>query len=133
MVIPVCALFYIQMIRGDEFRQKAMLQQTKEFDITARRGTIYDRNGKTLVQSVTVYDISVDPTTVAAEQKKENAAAAEAGEVPIQYAEEIATLLSEVLNVDKTIIDEKLKKESNYELIKRKISTAQYDAIVAGI
>lgn len=131
MVIPVCALFYIQIIRGDEFRRMAMQQQTKEFNLAARRGAIYDRNGKALVNSITVYDVSIDPITIAAEQKKKDQAAAEEGTTAIQYAEEISVLLSSVLQMDRTMIDEKLKKNTNYELVKKKISTEQYDAILA--
>ena len=49
---------YLQFIRGGELRQLALEQQTKENEITPRRGTIFDSNGVTVDEAgFLVYNI----------------------------------------------------------------------------
>ena len=55
---------YWQLIRGEEMRKEAMLQQTRDRAITSKRGTIYDRNGKELAVSASVELVSVSPAEI---------------------------------------------------------------------
>lgn len=56
-------LFYIQVIRASFFKPIAAKRNVK-IPLLAKRGTIYDRNGKKLAVSVDAYDIYVDPTEI---------------------------------------------------------------------
>ena len=56
-------LFHIQVILSPYFKQKASAHIVK-IPLLARRGTIYDRDGKKLALSMDAYDIYADPTMV---------------------------------------------------------------------
>ncbi len=45
-------LAYIQIVKGEEYKKLAMLQQTRNVPIPAKRGVIYDRKGIKLAFSV---------------------------------------------------------------------------------
>jgi len=50
-----------QVVKADELTRKARDQQTQDVPIAAKRGTIYDRNGKELASSITCYSVWVRP------------------------------------------------------------------------
>lgn len=100
---------YIQFVRGDELRQLALDQQTKESEITPRRGTIYDCNGKELAVSANVDTVAIDPKRIAEEGN----------------ATQVANTLSEVLGVEKDKIYSALEKSSRFEYIKKRISAEE--------
>ena len=47
-----CRIFIVQVISADQYQQKALNQRMRPVMIDAKRGTIYDRNGKKLAISV---------------------------------------------------------------------------------
>ena len=55
---------WIQVVRADELTQKAVAQQTKDIPIEAKRGNIYDRNGKELATSITCYSLWARPSSI---------------------------------------------------------------------
>ena len=65
VLVSACALFlvlivrtcYLQLVKGQWLTTKASEQQTREIPIESKRGTIYDRNMKSLAVSVTKYTI----------------------------------------------------------------------------
>lgn len=57
-------LFYLQVIVSDEYSSQAQASRTISFDISARRGTIYDRNGVVLATSVDATTVYCDPSEV---------------------------------------------------------------------
>ena len=50
---------YIQIVKGEEYSDFALTQQTRDIPIKAERGAIYDRNGQVLALSATAYTASV--------------------------------------------------------------------------
>ncbi len=100
---------YLQFVRGGELRQLALDQQTKENEITPRRGTIYDCNGKELAVSANVDTVVVDPKRI---DEEGNAA-------------QVAATLSEVLGVEKDKVYSALEKPSRFEYIKKRISAEE--------
>jgi cell division protein FtsI (penicillin-binding protein 3) len=60
-VAVVVKLFYLQIIKHDEFAELAESQQTRLVEIPAHRGTIYDRNGHVLAISIPVETVVVNP------------------------------------------------------------------------
>ncbi len=104
---------YLQFVRGSELRQLALDQQTKENEITPRRGTIYDCKGKELAVSANVDTVVVDPKRI---DEEGNAA-------------QVASTLSEVLGVDKDKIYSALEKSSRFEYIKKRISAEESEIL----
>ena len=63
-VTIVGRLFYIQIVKGEEYADKALSQQLSDTEITASRGTIYDSDGNVLAQSATVWTVFLDPSNI---------------------------------------------------------------------
>ncbi len=65
---------WIQIVKADEYGEKAKSQQTTDMSVEANRGIIYDRNGKELASSATSYSVWLRPNEVlknyAAQEKK---------------------------------------------------------------
>ena len=70
IIVFVCLLLlclrlgWIQIVKGSEYSEKAVEQQTRDTPIEADRGVIYDTNGNELAVSVTCYTIWVRPSDV---------------------------------------------------------------------
>lgn len=67
MAIFVVRLFYLQIIKHDEYVAMAMEEQVKRLTIPAKRGMIYAMDGATpakLVMNTTVYTLFVDPQVI---------------------------------------------------------------------
>ena len=92
-VLLIGRLFYVQIIKGDYYKDKAYLQQTKDRAVAASRGTIYDCNNTKLALSVSTNTLTIAPTNIAKENK-----------------EKIAKDLSEILEGDYDSILAKINK-----------------------
>ena len=57
-------LFFLQILQYDKYQSDTIKQYTKETIIQAKRGTIYDRNGKPLAISTTVERVFISPNTI---------------------------------------------------------------------
>lgn len=64
-------LFYIQVVKGEEYAQKAQSQQLSDTEVEAMRGTIYDAQGNVLAQSATVWTVFLDPSNIKDEKRAE--------------------------------------------------------------
>lgn len=106
---------YIQFIDGGWLSKEAIEQQTRDRMINAKRGTIYDRNGKQLAVSADVETVSLSPITV-----RENG-----------DPQKCAEALSDILGLEKESILEKINMNTSYVLVKRKVEKEQADAIRA--
>lgn len=62
--ILLSRLFFLQIASPYKFTKKALDQWTRDLPIRAERGTIYDRNGKPLAESITSYDLYVRPRNI---------------------------------------------------------------------
>ncbi len=56
---------WLQIVRGDELSKLAQQQQTQDVAVAAKRGIIYDRNGKELASSITCYTVFARPAQIA--------------------------------------------------------------------
>ena len=65
LVAIVANLIYIQVIRGPEYARMAEASHTTEVNVSARRGTVYDRNGEVIASNVDAITIYVNPQEVA--------------------------------------------------------------------
>lgn len=60
----IANLVYIQVIRGPEYAALATQSHTTEVEVSARRGTVYDRNGEVIASNVDATTIYVNPQEV---------------------------------------------------------------------
>ncbi|MDK2809920.1 MAG: hypothetical protein PWR27_629 [Petroclostridium sp.] len=102
-----------QIHEGERLQKEAIEQQTRDRIINSKRGTIFDRNGKPLAVSASVETVSVIPNEI---KKAGN-------------AEEVATKLSQILEMNYEDVYKKITKNSAYEIIKRKIEKNEADEI----
>ena len=71
-------LGWIQIVKGSEYSEKAVEQQTRDTPIEAKRGSIYDTHGNELAVSATCYTIWARPSDVrSGKTEKEKAASLE--------------------------------------------------------
>ena len=60
ITVLIVRLGYIQFVNPEKYTDKATLQHLKDEVVLPKRGTITDRNGKTLATSIKTYDILVE-------------------------------------------------------------------------
>src|ERR1700734_2199535 len=82
-----CRLWYLQVIRGTEFKRFSEQNQIKEEKIPAPRGMIMDRNGEILVDSLPAFHVDLTPQYISS-------------------LEHVATELATALNINKDDIIE---------------------------
>jgi cell division protein FtsI (penicillin-binding protein 3) len=95
-------LFEIQIVRHDYYSRKAKNQQIEKVDLQPDRGTIFDRNGKSLAISRDIFSLYTDPTFV-----KDPAGTARS--------------LSKALGYPVQQIEKKLRSRTKFEWIERRI------------
>ncbi|MBQ4109610.1 MAG: stage V sporulation protein D [Clostridia bacterium] len=106
-------LGYLMLIKGEHYKKLAIEQQTRDRLITSKRGTIYDRNGKPIAVSASVETISISPETVRDQGDPEKT----------------ATVLSQLLGIEKDVIMAKIEKKTSYESIKKKVEKEIADKV----
>lgn len=100
---------YLQLVKGEELTQRAVEQQLHDTEISAKRGTIYDRNGKVLAQSASVWRVVMAPINFKTDEQRKYTAKKLAKILDLKYAEVL----------------ELTKEKSYYVNVKRKIETAE--------
>ncbi|HIU30684.1 MAG TPA: PASTA domain-containing protein [Candidatus Caccousia avistercoris] len=118
----VVSLFRLQIVEGEELQTRAVNQQTQDTTLTAKRGTIYDRNMKVLATSADVYKVVLDPNYVRKELEQ--------GQERDGIQEEIAQGLGEILDMDPADILALLEKQTYYAVAKTKVETDVKDQIL---
>ena len=64
MVAVLARLSYLQLFRYSEYLAKAQHQQQRIFEISPKRGTIYDRKGRELAVSLPMDSVFADPAEI---------------------------------------------------------------------
>lgn len=113
LIILLGRIFYIQIIKGEELKEKSDAQQNIGRKITASRGTIYDATGKNiLAQSSTVESVTVNPVNISKENK-----------------EKVAKALSDIFELDYEKILKKVNKNSSIENIAKRVEKEKTDKL----
>lgn len=110
----IASLVRIQLVQGETYQQKAENQQLSDTKINARRGVIYDTNGKVLAQSATVWKIYIVPAKLKGKD---------------EIISLVADGLSEILDVDRETIIEKSKLSNQYTVIKSKVENPEKEKV----
>ena len=106
---------YIQFIWGPTLAREALEQQTRDREISAKRGTIYDRNGKQLAVSADVETVGLTPADVRKSGK----------------ASEYAQKLAKILELDEKDVMDKINAKVSYVVLKKKVEKETADKIRA--
>ena len=111
---------YVQIIKGEEYENRARSQQTTDTSIEAERGIIYDCNGEKLAQSVKCYTVYAYPAEIGKfKSKKEKA----------QIVDETAEQLAEALNLDKDEVKDKIDADSGQIVIAKGLKRDEADKV----
>jgi cell division protein FtsI (penicillin-binding protein 3) len=118
MVVSVFAarLFQLQGVDAQAYVAKARAQGVVTVTLPANRGTIKDRNGVALAESVDGLMIVADPS------------------LTVKHASEIATILARQLHLDYFDLLAKLRKpDTQFQYIARRVPSTKAKAVVAAI
>ena len=115
-VLVFAKLFELQILRHEELQNKALDQQTRSTEITASRGTIYDRGGNILAISATAETIFLSPLELAEELKEEDTT---------WTADLLVDNLARILDLNPESIYQKMERTySQYEVLKLRAEEA---------
>ena len=106
----------INIVDGEKLRTEALEQQTRDYQVSSARGTIYDRNGKALAVSSSAVTISVNPKEIAAKG---------------YGIDELAQRLADILELDVETVKKKLTKEALDVELKAKVESEIADQVRA--
>jgi len=110
-------LYHLQILRNDFFLQKADDQHMRKLTVPAKRGEIFDRNGKPIAVNLEVDSISCDPMFV---------------KDPDSYAKTLAPILDlDEKTLSKEITEKKNLNKSSFLWIKRKVDKEISDKVRA--
>lgn len=94
----IASLVYVQLIRGDEFRETAARNQLQDSIVRAERGIIYDANMHPLAESTSAKIIYIDPKMIGDDEEVRNT---------------IVKTLSEILDLSPEYVRERTLRTSN--------------------
>ncbi len=116
--VLIIRLFYLQVIKYDEYQSKVIDNVQKETTVSAERGTIYDSDMVALATNITTWRVFIAPNTI----------------TDSTQANLIATNLAEILGVDAQSIHEKAAKTHRAdETVKKNIDEETYNKVIAFI
>lgn len=125
-------LYDIQITNNKYYLERAIDQQTRDSEVSANRGTIYDSTGTPLAMSYTAYNIQLSPRDIAELQisYQEAVEKGKTPEYPAPSSELISQGLAEILDLDADGIAERLTKTwSQYEVIKWRVEDDEANAV----
>ncbi len=106
-------LFWVQFVKGAELSAKAEQNRMRDIPVEAKRGIIYDRNGRELAISVSANSVGAYPAEVKASDK----------------AKETAHQLAQILGKDENEIYTKITQDTSFVWVQRQIEDDKAKAI----
>lgn len=106
LLLLIGRLWYLQIFKGPEFRRKATRQHERTIKLEARRGKIYDCQGRELALSMEVDSIFASPEEIKEKQ-------------------EVARKVSSALGLDFREVKRKLQKKNSFVWLKRKVDPGE--------
>ena len=103
----------IIFVQGEQLQQKALLQQTRDLVVAAKRGEILDCNGNVLAQSANAQAVVVRPAEISEDE-----------------VDAVVNVLAEVLEIDEETVRSKVTDISKSEIwLKRQVSNDVADQL----
>jgi len=100
--------FWLQVVQGDELARKALDNRMRDVPVKAKRGILYDRNGRELAISVSTDSVYAVPAEIR-KSKRER---------------EIAHKLASILDMDEEKIYDRITRKVGFVWIKRQVDFA---------
>ncbi|WP_130806354.1 peptidoglycan D,D-transpeptidase FtsI family protein [Senegalia massiliensis] len=110
--IFIIRLGYLQVVKGESLSSKAIHQWTRDIELKPNRGDIYDRNGKKLSTSVSLYTVSIIPQNISEEKH-----------------EDYINKISKIIDIEKQKVEIALKSDKNWYEIKRYVETEKAEKL----
>lgn len=110
----VLRLSFLTLVQGSELQEKAVDQQLADTTISAKRGSIYDKNGKVLAESASVWQVVLAPINFKTDEQRQACAKG----------------LAEILDLEYEDVLEKTQQQNYYAVVKRKIEADKRDEIL---
>ena len=111
---------YIQLVKGEEYKERALSQQTTDITVEAERGTIYDCNGEKLAQSVKCYDIYVYPAEIGKYKTKKERK---------ELIDDTAKGLAETLGKDEDAVKKKIDQKNGQIILAKGLTREDADKV----
>ena len=121
LIILVGRIAYLQFVEGEWLKEKKYAQTTASTTVAAKRGSIFDANGKALAISADVDTISVNPKLFKA-KVREGKSEEESNK---ELKEELATQCATIFGLDREEVLAKLTSDNSIEVIARKVETTK--------
>ena len=139
LFIPLIGqLWNIAIVHHEEYQAEAVEQQTRDVEVAAFRGSIYDSSGDVLAMSATVYNLILSPRDLEASvdeskyKDEEGNADLTAYQAALQAKKDL--VLDGVLAVDREALADRLERTySQYEVLKTNIEKEQAEQLRAFI
>ena len=122
LLLAAIRVGYVQLVKGEEYKERALAQQTTDITVEAERGTIYDCNGEKLAQSVKCYDIYVYPAEIGKYNTKKERK---------KLINDTAKKLAEALGKDEASVKEKIDKDSGQVIMAKGLVREDADKVRA--
>ena len=114
IILLMCRVGYWSLLKGEWLQEKAQKQWTRDVEVDAKRGSIYDRNMYVLAQSAAADTVAIQPEAIA-----------KAGN-----ADQVAEELSRILDMPREDVYAKATNTEKKEIwLKRQITTEQSEEI----
>ncbi len=101
VLVLLVRLAWIQFVRGEEYSRMAAEQQTRDSVISAKRGSIYDRNLKILAQSASAERVTLNPQEIAKSKNEE----------------EVVSTLVKILGVDEQNLRKQISRTNRQSVV----------------
>ncbi|MBK5245945.1 MAG: PASTA domain-containing protein [Peptostreptococcaceae bacterium] len=111
---------WVQIVKGEDYQKFATKYQTQDVPIPAKRGAIYDRNGKDLAISALTYSIWVTPGLVQSPELVKNAD---------EKFDATIDLLAKTLELEPIALKSQISESSTRIKIAKYVSKEKADAI----
>ena len=116
ITVCLCALVYVQLVKGEEYREKAAQNQLHDTIVPAERGKIYDANMNVLAESSSVKKVYL------------NASAFDGYE---EARRTVADKLAELFDLDAEALMERCSDTtSSYYVVKRRVENAKINELL---
>lgn len=114
LAVIIGNLFWLQVVKGEEYRLKAERNQLSDTVIAANRGTIYDSNMKVIAQSASAWLVYINPSKISTDEQKQL----------------LIDGFVDIFGLDEETVTKKVNRsESGYEKIIGKIDNTQKKAL----
>lgn len=107
-------LSFLTIVQGRELQEAAVDQMLGDTKVSAKRGSIYDKNGKVLAESASVWQVVLSPVNFKSDEQRKVCAQG----------------LAEILDLEYEDVYEKTQQNSYYAVVKRKVEAEERDKIL---